>query len=90
VSKSRLKILGVDKHSSLSVQSVSDEARKFTNIGTRLVKLIFLAAVLIWIGSIVLVFYRFAPLAFGVVPLTADDVRGLRWKDTWDLIIHKQ
>jgi dolichyl-phosphate-mannose-protein mannosyltransferase len=44
----------------------------------------------IWLGSVVYTFYRLSPLAYGVVPLTADEVRDLRWKDTWDLIIHKQ
>ena len=56
----------------------------------RLVKVAFVALVLAWLGCVVAVFYKFAPLAFGVVPLAADDVRGLKWKDSWDLIIHKQ
>jgi dolichyl-phosphate-mannose--protein O-mannosyl transferase len=57
---------------------------------SRLFKLFFLALTSIWLGSVVYTFYRLSPLAYGVVPLTADEVRDLRWKDTWDLIIHKQ
>jgi dolichyl-phosphate-mannose-protein mannosyltransferase len=44
---------------------------------------------LAWLCSIVYTFTRLSPLAYGVVPLTADQVRQLRWKDSWDLIIHK-
>ena len=52
------------------------------------VKLI-VASILLWLLLAFAVFTRLCVLSYGFVPLTADQVRALRWKDTWDLIIHK-
>jgi len=56
----------------------------------RAVTLLCTAATLVWLTAVVYVFYRFSVLSYAHLPLTAADVRGLRWKDTWDLIVHKK
>ncbi|XP_012266663.2 protein O-mannosyltransferase 1 [Athalia rosae] len=42
-----------------------------------------------WIGSIIFVFKKFAVLSYGMTPLTVTEILKLRWRDTWDFIIHK-
>ncbi|KAK2587208.1 hypothetical protein KPH14_002951 [Odynerus spinipes] len=42
-----------------------------------------------WLIFIIYVFRKFAALSYGTLPLTAKDILKLRWKDTWDFIIHK-
>ena len=56
---------------------------------SRILKLAFIFATAVWLLAIVYVFKLASVLAYGSYPLSADDVRNLRWKDTWDLIIHK-
>lgn len=48
-----------------------------------------------WLISILYVFQRFSVLTYGLRQIngrsiTADDLIALRWKDTWDFIIHKE
>ena len=52
-------------------------------------KLIFILGTILWLLAIAYVFKVASVLAYGSYPLSADEVRNLRWKDTWDLIIHK-
>ncbi|CAG0918698.1 unnamed protein product, partial [Notodromas monacha] len=47
------------------------------------------SAVVILMG-IAFVFFKFLPLSYGLTELTKDQVENLRWKDTWDLIVHKK
>lgn len=56
---------------------------------SRLAAAAFRAAVCLWLVAAFVVFCRFAALSYGVEPLTAEQVQMLRWKDTWDLIVHK-
>lgn len=42
-----------------------------------------------WMIFIIYVFEKFAVLSYGTTHLTAKEVLKLRWKDTWDFIIHK-
>lgn len=50
----------------------------------------FFEAVLgLWIVTVLYVFQKFSVLSYGTVSLSANDVLKLRWKDTWDFIIHK-
>ena len=44
---------------------------------------------LLWMGAVIQYFYEFSALSYGLYPLTAEEVKSLKWKDTWDLIIHK-
>lgn len=43
----------------------------------------------IWIVAVIWIFRKFSVLSYGVTPLTAVDVIKLRWKNSWDFIIHK-
>lgn len=48
-----------------------------------------IAVVLLWLSAAAAAFVKFAPLAYGFVPLSRSQVKELQWKDTWDLIVHK-
>ncbi|KAK9872256.1 hypothetical protein WA026_017057 [Henosepilachna vigintioctopunctata] len=45
---------------------------------------------LLWLVSIVYVFVKFSVLCYGTTELAVKDIIGLRWKDSWDFIIHKK
>lgn len=46
-------------------------------------------SIIAWILFIFYVFKKFSALSYGTSALSAKDVIKLRWKDTWDFIIHK-
>merc|ERR1712012_749285 len=50
----------------------------------------FKLSILIWSLVAVYVFIQFSVLSYAHRALTSDDVRALRWKESWDLIIHKK
>ncbi|XP_023228671.1 protein O-mannosyltransferase 1-like [Centruroides sculpturatus] len=54
-----------------------------------LLKLIFYFGMLLWGFGIFHVFWQFSVFCYGTVPLSAEDIINLRWKDTWDFIIHR-
>ena len=58
--------------------------------GGRLARCARAAMVGMWLVGVVYVFARFSVLSYAHKDLTAAEVRSLRWKDTWDLIIHKK
>lgn len=45
--------------------------------------------VITWILATVYVFVQMSPFCYGFIPMSADHVKSLKWKDTWDFIIHK-
>ncbi|CAM1321564.1 POMT1 (predicted) [Pycnogonum litorale] len=45
--------------------------------------------VVVWLISIFIVYKKFSVLSYGTTELSAIDVLNLRWKDSWDLIIHR-
>ncbi|XP_044751885.1 protein O-mannosyltransferase 1 [Coccinella septempunctata] len=45
---------------------------------------------LIWLSLIFFVYVKFSVLSYGTTELTMKDILDLRWKDTWDFIIHKK
>lgn len=52
-------------------------------------------AVVAWLVGVLLVFKWFSILTYGSLeidgkPVSADDIIPLRWKDTWDFILHKE
>ncbi|KAJ6648764.1 Protein O-mannosyltransferase 1 [Pseudolycoriella hygida] len=47
------------------------------------------ACVVGWLVAIFLVFKKFSVLSYGTTKLSVDDVINLRWKNTWDFILHK-
>ncbi|XP_071520863.1 protein O-mannosyltransferase 1 isoform X1 [Panulirus ornatus] len=51
---------------------------------------VYVGAVGAWMVAILYVFWFFAPVTYGTTDLTADEVMSMAWRDTWDLIIHKQ
>lgn len=50
----------------------------------------YLAVVGAWMAAVLYVFWYFSPVTYGSRDLTANEVMSLAWRDTWDLIIHKQ
>eukprot|EP00092_Neocalanus_flemingeri_P039416 GFUD01042917.1.p1 GENE.GFUD01042917.1~~GFUD01042917.1.p1 ORF type:complete len:226 (+),score=39.73 GFUD01042917.1:231-908(+) len=62
--------------------------KKMTSL--KVIHLLFTALLLVWAISVVFVFQKFSVLSYAHHPLSANEVRDLRWKDTWDLIIHKK
>lgn len=44
--------------------------------------------VLTWFVAVVSVYIRFLPISYGWKDLTLYDILDLRWKDTWDFVIH--
>ena len=50
----------------------------------------YIAIVACWFTSVMYVFFKFSAVTYGNVDLTPDQVMSLAWRDTWDLIIHKQ
>lgn len=52
--------------------------------------IIYRACVLSWLSLVFIIFWKFSALSYGMTKLTASDVVALRWKDTWDFILHKE
>ncbi|KAJ8729281.1 hypothetical protein PYW08_000862 [Mythimna loreyi] len=57
---------------------------------TRPLTNIFILGVAVWLGYVVITFKKFSVLNYGNIDLTEHDLLNLRWKDTWDFIIHKK
>ncbi|KAF5273591.1 hypothetical protein FQR65_LT04589 [Abscondita terminalis] len=49
----------------------------------------FIMLLLAWVTIIVKTFFQFTALSYGMVELEKSDILRLRWKDTWDFILHK-
>lgn len=58
-------------------------------IKSLILKTIFSAILVSWLASAVYVYLKFSVLSYGTTPLSAQDIQELRWKPTWDLIIHR-
>jgi dolichyl-phosphate-mannose-protein mannosyltransferase len=43
----------------------------------------------VWFTGVVYVYHKFSVLSYGTTKLSSDDVLNLRWKNTWDFILHK-
>lgn len=61
---------------------LSEKTRPITNI--------FILCVAIWLAYVVITFKKFSVLNYGNIDLTEHDLLNLRWKDTWDFILHKK
>lgn len=57
---------------------------------TRPASNVFVIGVAIWFAYVVLTFKKFSVLNYGTTDLTESDLMNLRWKDTWDFILHKK
>ena len=53
------------------------------------IKVLMYLAITTWMAAVLHIFNSFSQLSSGSYPLSAEEVKTLRWKDTWDLIIHK-
>uniref|UniRef100_A0A8C5QRE8 Protein O-mannosyl-transferase 1 n=1 Tax=Leptobrachium leishanense TaxID=445787 RepID=A0A8C5QRE8_9ANUR len=49
----------------------------------------FSALLVVWLSSVFLTYRRLCPLTYGDPPLSPAELRGLRWKDNWDILIRK-
>ncbi|XP_001353911.3 protein O-mannosyltransferase 1 [Drosophila pseudoobscura] len=56
--------------------------------GVHLVR-VYRLALLLWLLAVGSVFVKFLPLSYGARKMTIEEVRRLRWKDTWDFILQK-
>ncbi|XP_049869520.1 protein O-mannosyltransferase 1 isoform X2 [Pectinophora gossypiella] len=57
---------------------------------TRPVTNIFILGLVVWLAYVVITFKKFSVLNYGNTDLTENDLMNLRWKDTWDFILHKR
>lgn len=55
----------------------------------KIFNILFIAGSFVWILCTLYVFIKFCPLTYGTVALSASEVASLRWKESWDFIIHK-
>ncbi|XP_045785377.1 protein O-mannosyltransferase 1 [Maniola jurtina] len=61
---------------------IHESKRSFTNI--------FILCITIWLAYVIITFQKFSVLSYGDTDLTETDLLNLRWKDTWDFILHKK
>ncbi|KAI5737145.1 hypothetical protein M8J76_010480 [Diaphorina citri] len=61
-----------------------------TKLRIRLVQLVYNILIVAWLASILITFRKFSVLSYGTTPLSAVDIVRLKWKDSWDFIVHKQ
>lgn len=57
---------------------------------TRHVANLFVLCIIIWLAYVVRTFKKFSVLNYGTTDLNESDLINLRWKDTWDFILHKR
>ncbi|CAH2104314.1 unnamed protein product [Euphydryas editha] len=50
----------------------------------------FILCVTIWLAYVIITYKKFSVLSYGNTDLTESDLLNLRWKDTWDFILHKK
>lgn len=51
---------------------------------------LFILLVIVFVMYVILTFKKFSVLSYGNTNLTEMDLVNLRWKDTWDFILHKK
>lgn len=55
----------------------------------RFIANVFVFGILVWLMFVLHVFKKFSVLSYGTTDLSTNDILSLRWKDTWDFIVHK-
>lgn len=75
------------------IEHINDLLKKFFK--SKRINNLYKTAVAAWLLTVLYVFRRFSILTYGLLeidgrPISADDIIALRWKDTWDFIIHKE
>lgn len=56
---------------------------------SQLSKHMFQALIVAWFSSVYLTYRTFSPLTYGEPPLSPAELRALRWKESWDILIRK-
>ncbi|XP_047544708.1 protein O-mannosyltransferase 1 [Vanessa atalanta] len=51
---------------------------------------VFILCITIWMAYVIRTYKMFSVLSYGNIDLTESDLLNLRWKDTWDFILHKK
>lgn len=64
------------------VLQLREKTRAFTNV--------FIIGITVWLAYVLLTFVKFSVLSYGNTDLNENDLINLRWKDTWDFILHKR
>lgn len=64
------------------ILQLHEKTRPLTNL--------FILGLTVWIAYVALTFKKFSVLNYGNTDLTESDLMNLRWKDTWDFILHKR
>lgn len=59
-----------------------EKAKPFTHL--------FILCITIWLAYVIITYKKFSVLSYGNTDLTESDLLNLRWKDTWDFILHKK
>lgn len=47
------------------------------------------ALIVAWFSSVYFVYCTFSPVTYGQPALSPTELRALRWKDTWNILIRK-
>lgn len=55
----------------------------------RVIAYLYILLLLVWLVFVFYTFKKFTVLSYGTTALSTSDVVSLRWKDTWDFIVHK-
>lgn len=50
---------------------------------------VFVIGILSWMSVVLFTFKKFMPLSYGLGPMNATQINDLRFKETWDFIVHK-
>ena len=61
-----------------------------TKTNSRYVSFMYLSLVGLWLCYIVHIFLKFSVISYGLVDLSESDLVDLRWRDTWDFILHRK
>ncbi|XP_074150032.1 protein O-mannosyl-transferase 1 isoform X3 [Sminthopsis crassicaudata] len=56
---------------------------------SQLQKNIFNSLIIVWFSSVCLVYHTFSPLTYGDQSLSTNELKALRWKSSWDILIRK-
>ncbi|XP_074066989.1 protein O-mannosyl-transferase 1 isoform X4 [Macrotis lagotis] len=56
---------------------------------SQLQKNIFNSLIIVWFSSVYLVYHTFSPITYGDQALSTNELKALRWKSSWDILIRK-
>lgn len=75
------------------IEHINELLRQFFK--SERINYVYKTAIAAWLLIVLYVFRKFSILTYGLLeidgrPISADDIIALRWKDTWDFIIHKE